>query len=930
MQRVYTPNNQNRKGPGRIAWWIVIASVVVILLGALSVLLLLIPVTRSTDVEPTRAVVAVVPTQDTPLPATLLPTETVTATAVVESPTAFAPGTDTPVAAATATLPLPTNTQIPPQATATQQPVIQPTATAEPTTASTAWRAEYFNNPNLAGSPVLVRDDANLAFDWGAGAPAAGVPADSFSVRWQHTRYFNTGTYRFYARGDDGVRVWLDNQLIIDQWHDAAGTTYTADRSLAAGNHTLQVAYYEHTGEARIQLWWEAIGQFPQWQAEYFANSILSGAPALIRNDSDIYFDWGGSSLAPGVPADNFSVRWTRTLPFDDGTYRFHVLVDDGVRLYVDGALVLNEWRDGNQRQVTADRQLSAGSHQIRVEYYEHGGDARVRVWWEKLSPAHYPDWKGEYWTNRQLSGTPALVRNDVNLDFNWGHGAPAAGLPADNFSARWTRTLHFEDGRYRFQALVDDGMRLYVDGALIIDQWRDGSQREVTADVNLSRGNHVVRVDYYERGGDARIRTRWERVGAIGYPDWKGEYWNNREFKGNPVLVRNDTRIDFDWGLGSPDPALPADNFAVRWSRNVNFEAGVYRFYALVDDGVRVTVGGSRILDRWHDSSADRPYQADINLSAGTHPVVVEYYEHQFGAEAEVWWERVDTLPPTATPTQPATAVPTATATSSPTTVPTATPTRPATTVPTATPSPTATEPPPTETPSPTATKPPPTATPSPTPIPQAAITLKPGGGSANTQVTVTGQGFAAETAVHIYLGRQGEAPYQVVQASGQSNRNGKFNLAFLMPANWPDGTAITEDVVVVYATGTSAEVSASANFNYRQAAEPGLTLNPNQGNTGTRVLATGSGFPAGAHVNLYLRIPDEPVDAATYGEAIANSKGNFVIDFTIPSVWSDGSPVTGDAIRVIAATDDDSIRVRSIFTLLKGVWEHSGYFVQ
>ena len=519
MQRVYTPNNRKKKGPGRIPWWIVIATVVVIVLAMLSVPLLFIPISRTTEPEPTRAFVAVMPTEETPLPATLPPTET--ATAVVESPGAVPLETDTPAAAATATLPLPTATQVPSQTAPAQTPVILPTATALPATT----------------------------------APTS-VPTS--------------------------------------------------------------------------------------WRAEYFSNRDLVGTPALVRDDTDIYFDWGNSNPVPALPADNFSVRWTRTLPFDEGAYRFHAQVDDGVRLYVDGTLALNEWRDGSLREVTVDRQLSAGNHQIRVEFYEHSGDARVRIWWEKLSPTHYPEWKGEYWSNRQLGGTPALVRNDASLDFNWGRGAPSAGLPADDFSARWTRTLHFEDGRYRFHALVDDGVRLYVDGALLIDQWRDGSQREVTADVNLSHGNHTVRVDYYEHGGDARIRAWWERIGGIGYPEWKGEYWSNREYKGNPALVRNDARIDFNWDTGAPAAGIPADDFAVRWSRSLSLEAGVYRFYAIADDGIRVYVDGSRILDRWHDSGADRIYQTDVALAAGTHPVIVEYYEHQFGAQVRVWWERI------------------------------------------------------------------------------------------------------------------------------------------------------------------------------------------------------------------------------------------------------------------------------------------------
>ena len=196
--------------------------------------------------------------------------------------------------------------------------------------------------------------------------------------------------------------------------------------------------------------------------------------------------------------------------------------------------------------------------------------------------------------------------------------------------------------------------------------------------------------------------------------------------------------------------------------------------------------------------------------------------------------------------------------------------------------------------------------------------------------KVTVTGQGFPATAAVHIYLGRQGQAPYPAAQAIGQSNRNGKLNVEFIMPANWPDGTAIVEDVVVVYATAVDSEVSAAAEFAYIPAAEPRLRLNPEQGHLATRVTVTGSGFPAGAPVNLYLRTPDTEIDSASYGEATANAKGNFVINFTVPSTWSDGSPITGATLRVIAATDDNSVRVRSEFTLIDTVWEQAGYFLQ
>jgi hypothetical protein len=132
-------------------------------------------------------------------------------------------------------------------------------------------------------------------------------------------------------------------------------------------------------------------------------------------------------------------------------------------------------------------------------------------------------DWRGEYWANMNLAGMPVYVRNDFAVDFSWGFGSPAPIIPADGFSARWTRTLDFEAGTYRFFLNMDDGARLWVDGQLLIDEWRDGSNREVSVDFPLARGPHQVRVEYYEKTGLASVRLRFERVGQITFPDWMG-----------------------------------------------------------------------------------------------------------------------------------------------------------------------------------------------------------------------------------------------------------------------------------------------------------------------------------------------------------------------------------------------------------------------
>jgi hypothetical protein len=262
--------------------------------------------------------------------------------------------------------------------------------TPAPAPAITAWRGEYYDNRDLAGEPVLVRDDAEVYFSWEWNAPATGLPADDFSVRWTRTAGFDGTTYRFHAWADDGVRLWVDDRPILDAWWDGGLRERTMDYVLVRGTHDVRVEFYDRTGDARIHVWWEKVASpsYPDWRGEYWSNQSLSGSPAFVRNDPSINFNWGGDAPVTGLPADGFSVRWNRTAEFDAATYRFHVLVDDGARLWVDDLLILDTWRDGAAREVTADHAMAAGNHHLRVEFYEYTGEARAHVWWEKVAPS--------------------------------------------------------------------------------------------------------------------------------------------------------------------------------------------------------------------------------------------------------------------------------------------------------------------------------------------------------------------------------------------------------------------------------------------------------------------------------------------------------------------------------------------------------------
>ncbi len=405
--------------------------------------------------------------------------------------------------------------------------------------------------------------------------------------------------------------------------------------------------------------------------------------------------------------------------------------------------------------------------------------------------PPQITDWRGEYFDDLSLQPPAVVVRNDRVVDFQWAAGeSPAAGIPTEGYSARWSRDWNFDTGNYRFEIVVDDGARLWVDDNLIIDAWTDGAPREYAANLYL-QGQVPIRLEYYNRLGGGRIRLNWDRVTS--YPDWLGSYYRGRDLSGLPYFQRNDANVDFNWGADAPRSDMPADNFSVRWSRRVSLDrAGTYRFRIVADDGVRFWVDDRLAVDAWSDGYSE--HDVSLDLAAGGHDLRLDYYEHLGGALVRLTMTYVGAP---------------ATATSTPTPTPTSPP-------PTATFTPTATGQPPTATSTPTATGQPPTATFTPTPPPptveppppglQPSIRIESVTRSAEGQtLQLAGSGWPANTRVDLFLNRVSRED-EVSTSLGQATTDaqGNFQAQVLVPAQ--QGPALTARLEIVARTADGA----------------------------------------------------------------------------------------------------------------------------
>lgn len=252
-------------------------------------------------------------------------------------------------------------------------------------TAEGGWQGEYFDNGSLNGRPRLKRIDAVIDFKWLLRAPASGFPPDQFSIRWTGEPRFEQGSYRFRLRADDSVRLWVDDELLIDSWGQNDVRWEGATIALAKARHEIRLEYRDRLGTSRVRLDWREVEDptFDDWKGEYYGNIRLRGDPLLVRNDTEVDFDWGTSPPAVGVPKDDFSVRWEQTIDFSAGTYIFKARADGGIRVFVDDDLVLDEWHRSAGETVYEESVVLSGAHEIVVEYFDRGRDALARFWWE-------------------------------------------------------------------------------------------------------------------------------------------------------------------------------------------------------------------------------------------------------------------------------------------------------------------------------------------------------------------------------------------------------------------------------------------------------------------------------------------------------------------------------------------------------------------
>jgi hypothetical protein len=155
-------------------------------------------------------------------------------------------------------------------------------------------------------NPTLSRLDPTIDFNWLAGSPAASISVDYFTVRWfGQVQALDTDTYTFYTVNDDGLRLWVNGQLLIDHWiPDNGSVEHSGTIALTANQiYPIMLEYFEHTGNAQVHLRWSGasggvVKEIVPMSQLIPCQSLPAPQLTWSVSGSDLVFNWPGTYYA--------------------------------------------------------------------------------------------------------------------------------------------------------------------------------------------------------------------------------------------------------------------------------------------------------------------------------------------------------------------------------------------------------------------------------------------------------------------------------------------------------------------------------------------------------------------------------------------------------------------------------------------------------
>jgi hypothetical protein len=226
---------------------------------------------------------------------------------------------------------------LPPVLEVLEHRLLMSAATAPAIGAGNGLSAFYYNNMTLSGTPTVTEVDPTVNFDAPSGQDLPALPATQWSAKWEgQVQAQYSETYTFTTVSDDGVRLYVNGQEIINDWGVHAPTTDAGSITLVAGQrYNIEMDYFQDLGGAEAQLYWSGpstpqeiipqsqlsslvatstapavVGSGGGLSGSYYNNMTLSGTPTVTEVDPTVNFDAPSGQDLPALPATQWSAQW--------------------------------------------------------------------------------------------------------------------------------------------------------------------------------------------------------------------------------------------------------------------------------------------------------------------------------------------------------------------------------------------------------------------------------------------------------------------------------------------------------------------------------------------------------------------------------------------------------------------------------------------
>ena len=377
---------------------------------------------------------------------------------------------------------------------------------------------DYYTDPGNGthfGTLTYGRTDTTINFPFNGASPAPGVPASNFSVRWTgQVMSPITGVVTFTATADDGVRLWVNGQLLVDAWIDQGPTAYSNTIALTAGQkYDLKMEYYQGGGGSSAYLTWSYPGQAdtPVPQTQLYSTPPAPYTPtnlAAAAGNQQIGLTWNAAPYAATYTLKrslSSAGTYTTIATGLTGLYYTNTGLTNGTTYYYKVVAVNATGTSGDSNIASATPQQGIASGDGLLASYYSGDDTNFT-----------PE-----------TGTAFLQTVDKTVNFNVDNAVNFTalnwdtGVPHDDFTAVWTGyILPPVTGSYTFATYTDDGVRLSLDTgsgltAIINNASYHGPTEDDSAGISLVAGRkYPVKLEFFQGTGGATMQLLWNYPG--------------------------------------------------------------------------------------------------------------------------------------------------------------------------------------------------------------------------------------------------------------------------------------------------------------------------------------------------------------------------------------------------------------------------------